>query len=97
MLKIQKNNEKQFFIQKNKFQISNNKINDTIKNYHNNSLQKHSNVNKILQFLRRNYQFFNMKTKIETYIKKCFNCQKNKHETHAKYNEIQYNASSNLS
>ena len=49
-------------------------MNDTIKNYHDDSLQKHLNVNKILQFLRRDCQFFDMKTKIETYIKKCFNC-----------------------
>ena len=53
MLKIQKNKKKQFFIEKNKFQISNKKIDDIIKNYYNDSLQKHSNVNKILQFLRR--------------------------------------------
>ena len=31
-----------------------------------------------------------MKQKIETYIKKCLNCQLNKHATHVKYEEIQY-------
>ena len=96
-LKIKKNTKKQYLIQKNKFQIFKKKINDTIKKYHDESLQKHSNVNKILQFLRRNYQFSQMKQQIETYIKQCFNCQQNKHETHAKYDEIQYNASSNSS
>ena len=74
MLKIQKNKKEQFFIHKNKFQISNKKIDDTIKNYHNDSLQKHLNVNKILQFLRQNCQFFDIKTRVETYIKKCFSC-----------------------
>ena len=89
MLKIQKNKKKNnFLFIKKKFQISNEKIDDTIKIYHDELLQKHSNVKKILQFLRRNCQFFNMKTKIETYVKRCFNCQQNKHETHAKYNEI---------
>ena len=74
MLKIQKNKKEQFFINKNKFQISNEKIDDIIKNYHDDSLQKHLNVNKILQFLRRDCQFFNMRARVETYIKKCFNC-----------------------
>ena len=43
-------------IQKNiKKQISNikKKINNTIKNYHNNLLQKHVEINKILQFLQQ--------------------------------------------
>ena len=31
-----------------------------------------------------------MKQRIETYIKKCFNCQQNKHVIHVKYDEIQY-------
>ena len=35
-----------------------------------------------------------MKQKIETYIKKYHNCKKNKHETHAQYEKIQYQKSS---
>ena len=35
-----------------------------------------------------------MKQRVETYIKKCLNCQQNKHVTHAKYEEIQYMKSS---
>ena len=31
-----------------------------------------------------------MKQRIKIYIKKCFNCQQNKHVIHVKYNEIQY-------
>ena len=31
-----------------------------------------------------------MRQRIKTYIKKCFNCQQNKHVIHVKYNEIQY-------
>ena len=34
-----------------------------------------------------------MRQHVETYIKKCLSCQQNKHETHAKYNEIQYQTS----
>ena len=35
-----------------------------------------------------------MRQKIETYIKKCFDCQRNKHVTHVKYEEVQYMKSS---
>ena len=35
-----------------------------------------------------------MKQHVETYIWKYFNCAKNKHNTHAKYDEIQYQESS---
>ena len=35
-----------------------------------------------------------MRQKIETYIKKCLNCQRNKHVTHVKYEHIQYMNSS---
>ena len=66
--------KKQFFIYKKKLQISNEKIDDMIKIYHDELLQKHSSVKKFLQFLRRNCQFFEMKTKVETYVKRCFNC-----------------------
>ena len=38
-----------------------------------------------------------MKQHVETYIKKCFNCQKNKHVIHVKYDEIQYQKSSKSS
>ena len=35
-----------------------------------------------------------MRQKVETYIKKCLNCQQNKHVTYAKYEKIQYMKSS---
>ena len=38
-----------------------------------------------------------MRQDVEIYIKKCFNYQKNKHITHAKYDEIQYQKSSKSS
>ena len=38
-----------------------------------------------------------MKQKVEIYVKKCNSCQKNKHATHAKYEEIQYQVSSTIS
>ena len=95
--KILKNNEKQYSVIKEKLQISKDKINDTIKEHHDESLYEHFDVNKTLQLLRRNCAFFNMKQHVETYIKKCFNCQKNKHFTHAKYDKMQYRKSSKKS
>ena len=44
ILKIQKNTKKQYSIHKNKLQIFKKKINDTIKNYHNDSLQEYFEV-----------------------------------------------------
>ena len=35
-----------------------------------------------------------MRQKVKTYIKKCLNCQRNKHVIHVKYNKIQYMKSS---
>ena len=73
--------------------ISEKHINRIIKKYHDESLQKHFEIFKTLQFLRRHCQFHNMRQKIEIYIKKCFNCQKNKHNIHKKYEKIQYQKS----
>ena len=93
-LKILRDDQKQYFVKKNKFQILQNKIENTIKKHHDDLLQKHSRIAKILQLLRQNYQFFNMRQHIEKYIKKCFNCQKNKYAIHVQYEHIQYQNSS---
>ena len=93
-LKIMRDNQEQFPIVHEKLQISKDKIDEYIKEHHDESLQNHFDVIKTMQLLRRNCQFPNMRQRIETYIKKCLNCQKNKHATHAKYDEIQYMESS---
>ena len=92
--KIMRNDQEQFSIVHEKLQISKDKIDEYIKEHHDESLQKHFDVTKIIQFLRQNCQFSNMRQRIETYIKKCFNCQRNKHVTHVKYEKIQYMKSS---
>ena len=73
MLKIMRNNQKQFSIAHEKLQISKDKIDEYIKKHHDESLQSHSNVIKTIQLLQQNCQFSNMRQRIETYIKKCFN------------------------
>ena len=97
ILRILKDDKKQYFIEKKRFHISNDKIDEIIKNHHDESLQNHSNVFKTLQLLRQTCQFLNMRQHVETYIKKCFNCQKNKYSIHIKYDEIQYQESSKSS
>ena len=74
ILRILRDDQKQYFIEKNKFQILQNKIKNIIKKHYDDLLQKHSRIAKILQLLRQNYQFFNIRQHVEKYIKKCFNC-----------------------
>ena len=93
-LRIMRNDQKQFLIIYEKLQILKNKIDKYIKKHHDELLQKHFDVIKTIQFLRQNCQFSNMKQKVEIYIKKCFNCQQNKHVIHVKYKKIQYMKSS---
>ena len=80
----------QYPIEKRRLQIPLEKIEDTIKDYHDGPLQGHPGVGKTLQLLRQHCQFPRIRQYVEAYIKKCLSCQKNKHATHAKYGEIQY-------
>ena len=89
-MRIIKDDQKQFSVKKKKLRISKNKINEYIKKHHDNSIQKHLKMIKIMQLLRYYCQFSHMKQKVEIYIKKCLNCQRNKHATHAKYEKIRY-------
>ena len=56
------------------------KIDTIIQNYHDRSLQRHSNIFETLQLLRQKCNFFNIKSKVETYFKRCFNYQRDKNE-----------------
>ena len=73
--KIMRDDQEQFSIVHEKLQISKDKIDEYIREHHDESLQSHSSVIKIIQLLRQNCQFSNMRRKVETYIEKCFNCQ----------------------
>ena len=53
-MRIIKNDQKQFPLNKEKLQISKKKINKYIKEHHDESLQEHSSVSKTLQLLRQN-------------------------------------------
>ena len=96
-LKIMRDDQEQFSIVHGRLQISKDKIDEYIKEHHDESLQRHFEVIKTIQLLRRNCQFPNMRQRVEIYIKKCLSYQQNKHVTHAKYEEIQYMNSSKTS
>ena len=53
-LKIMRDDKEQFSIVHEKLQISKEKINEYIKEHHDESLQNHFNVTKTIQFLRQN-------------------------------------------
>ena len=72
-MRILRDDQEQYSIMKEKLQISNDKIDDCIKKYHDESLQEHSRGTKIMQLLRRECQFPHMRQKVEIYIKKCLN------------------------
>ena len=93
-LRILENSKKQYSMIHDKLQISKDKIEQCIKKHHDGILRNHSDVFKIIQFLRRKCYFSNIRHHVETYIKRCLNCQKNKHATHTKYEHIQYQKSS---
>ena len=94
ILCIIRDDQEQYAIVKEKLQISEKNINKCIKKYHDESLQEYFEMTKTMQLLRQHCQFLHMRQKVETYIKKYFNCQRNKHTIHAKYDEIQYVKSS---
>ncbi len=90
ILRILRDKSEKFLIKKEKLQISINKIDECIKEHHDESLQKHLEMIKTLQLLRQHCQFPNMRQAVETYVRRCLSCQQNKHDTHAQYDEIQY-------
>ena len=88
-LQILNDDKKHFFIEKGKYLITTDKISECIQNYHNDSLQEHSEVTRTLQLIRQSCKFTDMKQHVKKYIKKCQCCQKNKHSTHTKYEYLQ--------
>jgi hypothetical protein len=71
ILRILRDELEEFSIKKKKLQISINKIDECIKEHHDESLQKHLKIIKTLQLLRQHCQFLNMRQAVETYVKRC--------------------------
>jgi transposase InsO family protein len=60
-----------------------------IRQHHDDPVHGHPGITRTMELIQRNYEFKNMKDKITSYIKKCADCQRNKHSTHAPYGEMQ--------
>jgi transposase InsO family protein len=60
-----------------------------IRQHHDDPVHGHQGITRTMELIRRNYEFKHMKNKVTKYIKKCSDCQKNKHTTHAMYGELQ--------
>ncbi len=90
ILQILRDNTEEFLIEKEKFQISIDKIDKYIKKYYNKLLQEYPRVTKIFQFLRQYCQFLQIKQAVEIYIKRYLSCQQNKHSIYTSYSKIQY-------
>jgi hypothetical protein len=73
-LRILRDDKEEFPIEKEKLQISIDKIDECIKKHHDEPLQGHLGVTKTLQLLRQNCQFSQMRQVVEAYIKKCLSC-----------------------
>ncbi len=70
-LRILRDDTKEFPIEKGKLQISIDKIDECIKEHHDEPLQGHPGVTKTLQLLRQHCQFPQMRQAVEAYIKRC--------------------------
>jgi RNase H-like domain found in reverse transcriptase/Reverse transcriptase (RNA-dependent DNA polymerase)/Integrase zinc binding domain/Retroviral aspartyl protease len=60
-----------------------------IRQHHDDPVHGHPGITRTMELIRRNYEFTKMKEKVTEYIKKCADCQKNKHDTHAPHGEMQ--------
>jgi transposase InsO family protein len=60
-----------------------------IESHHDDPVYGHPGIARTMELIRRNYDFPGMKDKVASYIKKCADCQRNKHSTHAPYGESQ--------
>jgi transposase InsO family protein len=60
-----------------------------IREHHDDPVHGHPGVTRTMELIQRNYSFQKMKDKVTNYVRKCADCQKNKHGTHAPYGEMQ--------
>jgi transposase InsO family protein len=60
-----------------------------IRQHHDDPVHGHPGIKRTMELIQRNYEFAGIKDKVTRYIRKCADCQKNKHSTHAQYGEMQ--------
>ena len=63
---------------------------EVIKNYHDGIVYGHSEVEKTMELIQRNYSFSGIREKIIRYIKLCTKCQRAKTTNHKTYGHLQH-------
>ena len=79
------NNKKTIKKKNNKKIISEQKINDYIRKYHDPPKFGHPNMNSTTAILRKNCYFKNIQARVQIYIEKCKSCQQNKYSIYIKF------------
>jgi transposase InsO family protein len=90
VLRIMKDDEEQFPIFHDKYQVPERHQEQCIKDHHDDPTQGHPGITKTIENIQRNFAFPQMKAKVTAYVQKCRSCQMNKSSRHAKYGEIQF-------
>ena len=73
-----------------KEEVPENRIEQIIKEHHDDLLRGHPGIAKTIKLIRRRYTFPKMKERITEYIEKCDKCQKNKTKHHPDHGLIQF-------
>ena len=86
---ILQNNKKQYPLLQKKMQIPQERIWDYIKQHHDPEKYGHKNIANTMQAIQKNCHFSKMKKHVASFISKCKQCRKNKHDTHKAYDAPQ--------
>jgi len=82
--------DEQFPLAKGKLHIPENQVEDCIQRYHDSPLKGHPGVTETLRTIRRSCHSKGMREHVMEYIKNCTACERNRHTTHKKYGELQF-------
>ncbi|KAG9814520.1 hypothetical protein KCU63_g19795, partial [Aureobasidium melanogenum] len=83
VLRIMKDDEEQFPISHDKYQVPERHQEQCIKDHHDDPTQGHPGITKTIENIQRNFAFPQMKAKVTAYVQKCRSCQMNKSSRHA--------------
>ena len=68
---------------------------DIIQMYHDEPLEEHHDIHKIIKAISQSYYFLHMQEKIKKYVNKCNLCHKIKSSRHRSYKEMRQTSTSN--
>ena len=85
-LMILQDDEEQYPLSRKKMQIPHERIWDCIRRHHDPKEYGHGGIANTMRAIQRNCHFSGMKKHVASFISKCEQCRKNKHDTHKAYN-----------